>query len=77
MRKPPCHQGNQLDGELWPGAMLRIGFAFGGLVLLFPLGEALAVAIEPESDRQGKELCWEPRKDEQSVDKGRPSRAPN
>lgn len=61
MRKPRRHQGNQFDRELRPGAVIGIGFAFGGLVLvLFPLGEPLAVPIEPEGDRQGKDFAGSP-----------------
>src|SRR5438132_7094801 len=61
MRKPRCHQGNQFDRELRPGPVIGIGFAFGGLVLvLFPLGEPLAVTIEPEGDRQGKDFAGSP-----------------
>src|SRR5260370_33416583 len=61
MRKPGCHEGNQLDGQLRPGAMIGIGFGFAGLVLaFFPLGEALTVAIEPEGNGKGKDFAGRP-----------------
>ena len=66
--KPGGGQDNQFEGQFRPGAMIRIvlGLVLLGLlaVLLLPLGESLAVAIETDRRRARRRLWWGPRTDE-------------
>ena len=66
LRKPACHQGNQLHRQFRPGAVIGIALRWFLLrslllVLLFSLGQALAIAIKPIGDPQAPDLGRSPK----------------
>src|SRR6202034_3185629 len=64
---PPGYQLDEFQGQFRPRAMLELGLGLTPAVgprrlplTLLPLGESLAVDVEPSGDGQGEDLAGRP-----------------